>query len=239
VKHLPRPNLSDKAERTFARRTKTISTDADPKAAADHAWRTRRRALADKEARSKLRGMSGSLVRCMYCEDSEGVDVDHFRPRASFPHATFSWPNWLLACSNCNSNFKRGQFPLDSAGRPLLIDPTAVDPSRHLDLSPTTGQLVARDAKGRESIKAFGLNRHVLQVARRDTLHAAGAMICRYHDARIASKDSEAEQLLRTLRRLAHGSVVMWLCAYARGAGALHVVSADVIAAILARPELP
>ena len=62
----------------------------------------------------------------------------------------------VLACSCCNSNYKREQFPWDAAGAPLLIDPTAQDPREHLRLSVRTGKYVAKTPKGEKSIDVFG-----------------------------------------------------------------------------------
>lgn len=56
--------------------------------------------------------------RCMYCGDNQGTDVDHFEPLSLAPLRTFDWPNHLLACSLCNSHYKRHLFPCDEDGRP-------------------------------------------------------------------------------------------------------------------------
>jgi uncharacterized protein (TIGR02646 family) len=153
----------------------------------------------------------------MYCESSEGVAVDHFRPRASYPERTFDWPNLLWACSNCNSNHKRDQFPLGTTGQPLLIDPTAVDPSRHLQLSPTTGRYVGRTAEGRESVKVFGLNRASLCQGRRDAVAAAKALVVHYDQQIAAGNSKAAECIRRSFGRGAHASLVSWVCEQFRG----------------------
>ncbi|NOY25886.1 MAG: HNH endonuclease, partial [Oligoflexia bacterium] len=102
--------------------------------------------------------MASGRARCMYCEDSLGTDIDHFRPKADFPQRAFAWPNYLLACSHCNSNLKRNAFPIDGNGDPLLLDPSADNPAEHLLFSPSTGEFVSVGAKGQESIRVFGLN---------------------------------------------------------------------------------
>src|SRR5689334_5340912 len=139
MRHIARGTLSNRTMGVLKKRTSRIAAAPDQNAAAEKAWRTRN-AAADTEVQSVLWAMAGVLRRCMYCEDSEGVAIEHFRPRTSFPLKTFDWWNLLLACSYCNSNQKRTQFPQSTAGAPLLIDPTSENPALHLEFSPTTGQ---------------------------------------------------------------------------------------------------
>ena len=103
-----------------------------------------------------LRNMAGKRERCMYCEDSRGTDIDHFWPKSVYPQRTFDWPNMLLSCSGCQ-RAKGNKFPLDKAGEPELIDPTADDPWGHLYYVSETGVVTARyDAQtGRESRKGL------------------------------------------------------------------------------------
>lgn len=234
----PRPTLSDKTVRLFQKRTKKITASKDPRAASDKAWKNAD-AKGDTEARDKLKRMAPPTERCMYCESSEGVAVDHFRPRASYPERTFDWPNLLWACSNCNSNHKRDQFPLGTTGQPLLIDPTAVDPSRHLQLSPTTGRYVGRTAEGRESVKVFGLNRASLCQGRRDAVAAAKALVVHYDQQIAAGNSKAAECIRRSFGRGAHASLVSWVCEQGRRHDGELLVGADVVAALARRPELP
>ncbi|MDY0810698.1 hypothetical protein [Kitasatospora purpeofusca] len=56
------------------------------------------------------------------------------------PVSAFDWTNHVLACSLCNSHLKKAVFPLDPDGKPLLIDPTAEDPTPHLRLVLAVGQ---------------------------------------------------------------------------------------------------
>ena len=95
----------------------------------------------------------------MYCEGSQGTDIDHFEPRSRNPEQAFVWDNYLLACSHCNSTEKREQFPVDEEGQPLLIDPTDGDddPRDHLALS-LQGRWVPRTRKGTETLEVLGLN---------------------------------------------------------------------------------
>ena len=90
-----------------------------------------------------LQDMAGPRTRCMFCGDSRGTDVDHFRPMAKYPEHTFRWLNLLWVCASCNRQ-KGDRFPVDESGCPLLIDPTAEDPWDYLYFDPDTGNLVAR-----------------------------------------------------------------------------------------------
>ncbi len=40
--------------------------------------------------------------RCNYCEHNEGGDIEHILPKSVYPQYTFTWENYLLACTNCN-----------------------------------------------------------------------------------------------------------------------------------------
>ncbi len=233
----PRPTLSEKTTRLFRKRTNKIVSSADPKAASDKAWKNADTS-GDDEAHDKLKRMAPRTERCMYCESSEGVAVDHFRPRATYPERTFDWPNLLWACSNCNSNNKRQLFPLSPRGLPLLIDPTATDPAKHLAFSPTTGRYTAITPEGGASERVYGLNRVTLTTGRRDAVSATKALILHY-DQQLSVGDSEAaEEIRRTLNRLAHASLVRWVCEVGRSANGELLVGADVVAALGRRPEL-
>ncbi len=107
------------------------------------AWRTARSTRALNAVRDILRAMVGIRERCFFCEDSRGSDIEHFWPKALYPQHLFSWDNLLLVCATCN-RLKGTRFPLDGAGIPLLINPTADDPWVFLFLDPATGNVVAR-----------------------------------------------------------------------------------------------
>ena len=93
---------------------------------------------------STLRQMAGRGARCMYCSDSRGTDIEHFRPKSDYPAQAFRWANLLLCCSACG-RVKGTRFPLDHEGQPLFIDPTVDDPWAHLNFLPETGALEPRE----------------------------------------------------------------------------------------------
>ncbi len=115
-------------------------------------WRARRGGKTMKTAELALRAMASGIERCMYCEDSQGCDVEHFRPKVPRPSGTFAWRNLLWICAVCNRQ-------KNSAFDPSILDPTGDDPFDHLVLSPTTGRLTAREDSNRGAV--------TLQVMRR------------------------------------------------------------------------
>lgn len=114
-------------------------------ASVDKLWKAVRKTKTMGAVFGVLKSMAGERERCMYCEDSRGTDIDHFRPKAKehYPELAFTWTNMLLLCAGCNR--KKGvQFKLDANGEPLLIDPCVDDPWDHLFFDENTGFLVAR-----------------------------------------------------------------------------------------------
>jgi TIGR02646 family protein len=234
IERLPLDDATLSRLRTLADR---VARSADPRTEAARLWgnlaqRTR------ESIRDTLAVMSGSRERCMYCEDSQGTDIDHFRPKSAYPEHTFSWPNHLLACARCNSNHKRDQFPLDEAGNPLLIDPTADDPTKHLSFSPTTGMYVGEDRKGATTIDVFALNRDVCTTGRRAVWVAMMELIRGYALRKDAGDDAQAADLLTALVNQPFQSLRVYIGTVCRGGSAELLLPADVISAIARYPEL-
>lgn len=166
---ISRLHLEPETADALKERQEKIDASSNPMDTAQRVWRNlggthRGRIL------STLRVMASGLERCMYCEDSGGTDIEHFRPKSAYPEWALRWENYLLACSHCNSNEKRSKFPVLDDGQPALIDPTVIDPSEHLIFSPTTGRYEARDGDviAVHSIEVFGLNRQVCTQGRQD-----------------------------------------------------------------------
>ncbi|MFJ4668002.1 HNH endonuclease [Kitasatospora purpeofusca] len=78
--------------------------------------------------------------------------------------------NYLLACSACNSRFKRQLHAVDALGAPLLIDPTVDDPFRHIHLVLNTGEYLGITDRGDCTIATVGLNEDKRPEARRQAL---------------------------------------------------------------------
>jgi uncharacterized protein (TIGR02646 family) len=141
----------------------------------DREWRNARQCKALADVLGTLRTMSGPHWRCMYCTDSHGCDIEHFRPKKPYPAQAFHWLNLLLCCTTCNRK-KGDQFPTLN-GAPLLIDPTVEDPWQHLDFEPESGLIKARyDAqsdqrspKGLETVRLLALDRREVTVGHSKT----------------------------------------------------------------------
>jgi len=166
----------------------------------------------------------------MYCEDSAGTDIDHFRPKASYPADAFRWRNFLHACSHCNSNEKRAAFPLGTKGQPLLLDPTADDPYAHLQFVWETGTFIGQTPQGMETERVFGLNRRsALERGRRNTWVAVRALL----DLHRASIDAaERKRIREVVRELPFQAVVQHFLrdAIAQRSNVPAAISAEVIA---------
>ena len=106
-------------------------------------WKAAQRTRSLKKVHDTLVRMVGIRERCMFCEDSHGVEIDHFWPIVPHIHRTFRWDNFLLVCGACNRK-KGNRFEIDQNGDPLLIDPTLQDPWDDLYFDSATGQLTAR-----------------------------------------------------------------------------------------------
>ncbi|RTY78507.1 hypothetical protein EKA83_08815 [Pseudomonas veronii] len=158
--------------------------------------------------------MATGRSRCMYCEDSMGTDIDHFWPKSVYPDQAFVWGNYLLACSYCNSNQKRTQFPLDVNGEPLLIDPTNEDPELHLSLMPSTGEFSIVGPKGGESIRVFGLNDNLfprrLPKGRRDALVSLVALLKEF-DVEVGNDPAKAIEIQEAIKDFPFSVVLSYL----------------------------
>jgi uncharacterized protein (TIGR02646 family) len=117
-----------------------------------------------------LQFMMGKSGRCMYCVDSHGCNIEHFRPKSPFPEWMFQWQNLLLCCTECG-RFKGSQFPLHDDQQPLLIDPSVEEPWDYLDFEIETGSMSARFILQLNDYSNKGLKTvEILQLDRREGL---------------------------------------------------------------------
>jgi uncharacterized protein (TIGR02646 family) len=185
-----------------------------------------------QKLRSILSQMAAGIQRCMYCGDNLGTDIDHFEPIALRPARTFDWFNHLLACSHCNSNYKRDRFPRDVGGRPLLIDPSREDPGRHVTLTLITGEFRPLTPQGQATIDVFGLNRADLARGRAGAFLTRRAILCHAHNLLRIDRLDDAERCLRALAEEPHASVLHAMLRLIHLPGATDVLGADVVAAL-------
>jgi len=221
MKHIPRKPLSDRTRRFLRERTHQTLAHEQSTVEARRLWRLQRN-QAFAEIRSTLRSMAGDRQRCMYTGDSEGTDIDHFRPLTQYPEHAFEWKNLLLACSRCNSNDKRDRFPIDEHGQPLLIDPTIDEPLDHLELIPANGRYYHRTRKGLESIQVYDLNRFLLTRGRLASWTAIEACLICYAEAKQAGRAAEMERYEEAVRDL-HPGVLAALLKTAKSPNAIAI----------------
>lgn len=224
---LPRNTVS-----TLARRQKKVDSASDPKLKAKNYWPSFSGA-ARENVKSALQAMAPGLMRCMYCEDSMGTDIDHFRPKSDYPENTFVWENYYLACSHCNSNQKRNEFPLMPGGSPGLIDPCADDPYDHLDFSPSTGFYKERDERGEHTIRVFGLNREVCVKGRRNAWVVLESIIVLY-----ANEPERRGEFLRIIREYPFQGVRRHLGQFMKSPNRDSLLSATAVKSLTQYPEL-
>jgi hypothetical protein len=201
---------------------------------ARNAWKNAR--AIRRDLLDLLEKMAPGVRRCMYCGDGEGTDIDHFKPIAKDPYVTFVWLNHLLACSYCNSNAKRNQFPCGPYGEILLINPAIDDPRDHIVLNFATGQYTAMTAKGVETIEVFGLCRPVLQTGRQVAYVRCKSMLRDWMSLKQMGEDQEASFVLGSLKMQPFADVFYSMIRRRGDVGASAVFGAEVIAALR---ELP
>ena len=175
---------------------------ADRTTRANVLWRNKS-TVRFQEVRNTLSSMCSGIERCMYCEDSVATDIDHYEPKAQVPLKAFEWTNYLAACSGCNSNYKRSEFPRDADGNRLLLDPTHDDPDEHLTFSPTTGLYTQASGSrmASESIRVMGLNREVLAAGRRNAWVLIEASVIAYAHAHRERSAEEAALIAAAVQR--------------------------------------
>ncbi|WGD45136.1 hypothetical protein [Streptomyces cathayae] len=193
---LQRVDISAHAQSLLTRWTQRVESAGATGQAARELWGDAK--APKKHVRSALESMARGAVRCMYCDDSRGTDIDHFEPLERAPLRAFVWVNHLLACSFCNSNTKNRKYPVDAKGDCLLVDPTAEDPADHLTLRLSVGTYDPLSPKGEETIRVFGLNRSELVKGRVDAFVRACSILRDWHGLR-QNAPSEADRVAQAL----------------------------------------
>lgn len=166
MRRVHRVALPPAAESYLARKQAALDAlGANASAAVERSWKSARQTRAITRVVATLRTMAGDRERCMYCVDSHGSDIEHFRPKTPWPSHAFRWANLLLCCTECG-RLKGDRFPMRD-GQPLLLDPSAEDPWDHLDFDPGTGNITARydlvadapSVRGQATVAALQLDR--------------------------------------------------------------------------------
>lgn len=203
----------DKKHQLVAERQKDGTLDVDS------VWKAARATKTIGAAFVLLQRAMGQRERCMYCLDSHGTDIEHFRPKARYPLQTFRWRNWLLCCTECG-RLKGSQFPM-AHGKPLLINPTDENPWTHLEFDPDTGNLTARfdlaandwSRKGTETVSILHLDaREALAAGYRKTYLRLSAVV---NEALAAPALPSAQDLVCSLQDEDEHGLLEWCFCFA------------------------
>lgn len=234
IQRLP---LSPEALAFLLRRSQTVAASADPRSEAGRLWDLQDN-KAFREIREVLGRMAPGIERCMYCEDSHGTAIEHFWPRAHYPERAFDWLNYFIACSGCNSNHKRDQFPLDPTGQPLLVNPAEEDPLDHLSFSPSTGLYQPLSPKGAPSVQVFGLNRSTLTRGRTNAWIILEHLLVIYAASRQRGDNEKADRFEKAVREYPYAGVLAALLRIAAGPDADLLIAVECLQAIQSYPEI-
>jgi uncharacterized protein (TIGR02646 family) len=245
MRYLPRKSISKAARTWLQAKTQEINALPDQsakKARAEQLWDSTSNNSNRTEIRKVLESMASGLTRCMYCESNFGTDIDHFAPKTDYPESAFAWKNFLLACSYCNSNQKRTQFPLDpTSNAPLLIDPSAEDPMEHLTLTPKTGEYRPKKAslKGVETIRVFGLNtRTELVGGRSNAWKGLQSLVEKYGRHRGLGDEREARRLKKTICEYPFSAVFLYFLKFAERQDAARFIGDECVQVLTLYPEM-
>ena len=125
------------------------------------AWEDR----AISEIRAKLREdmlLEEQKLLCAYCEkeideSSISSNIDHFKTRNLFPELTLEYSNLLVSCNTKErcSTFKDSNIK-SREEYDNIVNPVLENPDDFFDYLPT-GEIIAKNTKGQNSIDIFNL----------------------------------------------------------------------------------
>ena len=117
--------------------------------------------------------------KCMYCESPIAVvaseHIEHYRPKAIYPHLTFEWNNLGLSCPKCNIN-KSDTFDENCT----YINPYIDLPNDHFVFSSTMVFHKPNDKRSQLTELQLDLNRSELIEARKHRIDAIRPLIDQY-----------------------------------------------------------
>jgi hypothetical protein len=232
---ITRPALPDDLSTRLAilsKKLAAVPVDERAKAARELWEKSTTRTRVYQPLKGILQQMALGLEQCMYCGADLGTDVDHFDPIARNPLRAFDWLNHFLACGPCNSNHKRDKFPVDTDGRPLLIDPTTEDPFEHLMLSLSTDVYYPLSDKGSETIDVCGLNRRQLMDGRRRARNVVAFCLQAWAATDRASRDAKLAETAQMIREQPFGDVCQAMLRQAVAPGAELIFSDATVAGL-------
>ena len=171
----PAPDSS--TGRKLARKVVEILRAANRAKKAESLWGASRSTTWFREGVvARLKDAAGPGEPCMYCDAGEASDVEHFKPKGSFPELAFEWGNYLWVCGVCNSTYKGVRFPpVTELGEPILHpyhdnvwDHFYIDEFGHLnEILDSQGNKLPRAVS---TLDVLRLDREALNVRRHDRL---------------------------------------------------------------------
>lgn len=161
------------AELRVAHAAVLTATSDDERKQAVKEFKSKQSRYAHSEVRRALVAIFGKngLTKCAFCEAHishiSDDNIEHFRPKSDYLDFTFDWDNLLIACTVCNRDYKKTQFPMALDGSALLINPTRETPETHLDFQwdgkTKLATVAPKDQRGLETERCLGLNRDELR----------------------------------------------------------------------------
>ena len=107
---------------------------------------------------------------CSYCDEhvweSKKLEVEHFKPQATFPELKKEYSNLYLACNSCNKHKKQIYPEIE----PIRPDDTNYEFSKFFYLEPDSGNIkvIGNNKNAKETLNFLNLNRTGLKQARFD-----------------------------------------------------------------------
>ncbi len=147
-----------------------------------------------KHPENKKALQESSFNKCMYCESRiehiDYGDVEHIKPKTSFPDLEFDWDNLGYACPKCNREYKNDQYD------EKLINPYQEDPEQFLHALNSIIFSINTNDKGEKTLDLVKLNRPSLLERRTERLDKIRLLIRLYLLVPIDEKDAIKEQIL-------------------------------------------
>lgn len=163
-----RPTLDETVIRKLAVENDAIANSGDPQGEAEARYKAARRSAWFRPISENLARLSGIGQRCMYCGGSESTQVEHYRPKATYPAMAFAWENFLWVCGACNQfkgiGFEEQLPPINSIDD-LVWNYFFIDEFGNLcaKWDPITADL---DQRATRTIELLSLDRQALQESR-------------------------------------------------------------------------
>ncbi len=212
--------LPEDLDKYLAERQSQIDKEPDFSAKAKKAnlsWSGKSKAKFE-QIRNKLLATAIGVEVCNYCENNEGIDIEHIFPKSFFPARTFKWDNYLLACKKCNTHHKLDNFAvfnpedsniwekLERKIEPPNEDAVMINPRTEngmdflwLDITGKTFRFTPKERdntkrafiKAKFTIELLDLNRSPLVSARRNQAHNYVSDLERYVNVKNAQNFKE------------------------------------------------